>query len=68
MIILLTEENFNLLIDLKKQEVSFSILNYFTYIIITNLFELSPNEQPVLLPGISTCGRQIYRFKTTCAF
>lgn len=44
MIILPTEENFDLLIDLKKQEVSFSILSYFAFVIITNLFKLSSNE------------------------
>ena len=44
MIILRTEDNSNLLIHLKKQEVSFSILSYFTFVIITNLFKLSSNE------------------------
>lgn len=44
MIILPTEDNFDLLIYLKKKEVSFRILSYFTFVIITNLFKLSSNE------------------------
>ena len=34
----------NLLRYLKKQEVGFSILSYFTFVIIANLFKPSSNE------------------------